>query len=348
MFLTALPCTAQTYQLVVDPGSNPAHAGTWKVDVSYNSASGLTSFTVVSGTGGDFQNTWDGWTWTVPSTTSDHTVTFNGTSNPPTDKSGKPQNPSNALEFTGATLDTQTGELKITNIKNDGGTFPIKSATIVPPPGDPKDGKAASSTIPKDKTLTFNSVAQTLSITSSTIVGLPDLGDPLFGANVDYPTFALTGLNPEADAYIFINQDLGTALTLRNTTTVFQTSTVSALYYNLQMNLFYGVSFHNTFDSSGSPFIDYVSSVLDPTTSLYDPLATYYVEIQPDINLFAMTQGWQQSITTGATDSHFLNGAPEPPPFGTIGAALVLGSIISMRRLSVDRSDRKPRPDLVS
>jgi hypothetical protein len=83
---------ANTYDVDVANGTNPAHAGTWTVKVSYDSTSQTVSFTVLTPPADpddpkqpkSGQGSWNNWTWTVPATPSGSTVTFNGTSGTPT------------------------------------------------------------------------------------------------------------------------------------------------------------------------------------------------------------------------------------------------------------------------
>lgn len=134
--------------------------------------------------------------------------------------------------------------LTIGSIKNDGGTFPMSNITNIPTPAPPKDGQKANSGSPASKRpLSFDSLTQTLSITGETIVDLPKSGDPLLGANIKYPDFVLTAFNSESDAYVFVNQDLLNTFMLSDTTTVFQTSTMSALSRRSK-RIFSGAALH--------------------------------------------------------------------------------------------------------
>jgi len=288
------------------------------VDVSYDPVNNVIKFTIVKGTGKVGQNTWDGWTWTmtpVEDVPGSGILSFAGTTDPATDKNGVKQSKNSVLDFSFLQYNTKSQEFSldssIYNVYN--GVyykFPIGKVAIVEPPKGAKDGKKAETT--SGKSLGFNSQTQVLSITGSTVVGLPDNSDPLLGANVTYPQFTLAGFNAEADDYVFVNQDLVNGLTLSNAKTVFETSEISALYYNVADNLFYGVLFHNTFDSGGSAFVDYLSDVLDPSASIYDQNAVNYVEVLPDGNFDALTQGFQASYDTDAIDFHFLSdGVPE-------------------------------------
>lgn len=330
-FFSVLPSKATTYTINLGGGSNPAHQGNWTVDVTYDPKTQKVTFKIVNGTGKRGQNTWDGWTYTVPATIKDGIVTFDGMSDIPTKADGTPANPGDKVTFVGATLNTATQELIITEVTNTAGTarFPIKSINVVKPPKRQtlKGRRRPARTNIPEKGLSFNSLTQSLAITGSTVVSSPSPVDSLLGSDVTYPNFSLTGFNAEANAHMFVNQNLLNSITLANTTTVFQTSTISALYYNVSQDLFYGVSLNHSFDPVSSSFIDYVSSVLDPTKSLYDPLAAYYVEIEPEVNFYELTQGFQMTNATGARDYHFLWSTTTVPESTSTLSLLALGTL---------------------
>ena len=251
---------SNTYDVDVAIGTNVAHEGQWVVKVSYNSTNQTVSFTVLTPPVATNQagrpivdgktkkpvpeagqDTWNNWTWTLPATSNGNTVTFSGKSGTPT----KPQGQGGAdpssdddLTFTGATLDTSTGTLKIGSIDNLGGVFPISAIGKAKPQG--AGGKAGKTSVPQGKSFNFNSLTGTLSITGSTVVDLPNSGDPLLGADVTYPDFSLTGFNAAAGVYTFVNQNPATKFIMSNATTTFQTSTLSSLDYSVSQNLFYG------------------------------------------------------------------------------------------------------------
>jgi hypothetical protein len=249
---SALPCIAAEYTVGVQAGeakANTAHNGAWRVDVSYNPTTHVVTFTLVRGPTG--QQIWNGWTWTVQGTVTANpdVVSFNAQSAIPTNRDGTPAktnekppraaDASDRLTFTGATLNTKDQVLTIETIKNQGITFNITDSSLVPrPKPQVRNGNTPFIVGETSSFLNFNALTKTLSITGSTIVGLPDLTDPLLGATVTYPDFNLTGFNAEADSYMFVNQSLLNGITIANTTTVFQNSAISALLYDVPENLF--------------------------------------------------------------------------------------------------------------
>ena len=343
------PSLAATYIVTVKgdttTGTGVAHDGEWVVDLTYDPSTKQVTFRVISGTGKLNQNSWDGWTWTVPATVSGDTVTFNGPSNFPTDKTGKEQKAEfDKLTFSGATLDTTTMDLKLTSITTSASgkdfVFNMTSIDIEKPPhADKFHPEEAESVVPADKSVNFDAAIKTLSIHGSTIVGLPHSPDALLGAKVTYPDFVLAGFNKRAGAYVFVNQDLSNAFTLSGTADTFQTSVISALYYNVSQNLFYGVLYDNAINADGSPFLNLISDTLDPGNPVYDPVALYFDEIKPDENLGAATRGFQVSGDTGATDLKFLADHPVPEPAFPFAIAGGLLGLLRWRRCSAVQTD---------
>jgi hypothetical protein len=330
---------AETYEIEVkadttkpkSPPISTGHDGIWTVDVTYDKDKKEVSYRIVKGPPG--QQYWDGWIYKIPAVVKpDGTVTFSGPSSIPVDKDGKPArmnksdgkpNPrgdtasnSDKVTFNEGVYDSKKTTLK--SITNFGYTFNT-TLTVKPPPKDAKDGKKATSTTPYDSGVKFDDSSQTLSITDSSIVAVTDLPDTLLGAHVTYPSFTLGGYNADAQAYMFINQNLADPLTISNSTTTFETSTLTSLIYSVPKDLFYGFPLDSSFNASGSPFIDYVSGQFDPTSPTYDQMALYIVEIKPNVNFNNLTGGFQISGSTGATDFHFVS-VPEPGTFTLLGA----------------------------
>jgi hypothetical protein len=355
---------SNTYDVDVAIGSNSAHAGQWVVKVSYDSTNQTVSFTVqtppvATNQAGrpiidgktkkpvpkEGQASWNNWTWTVPARVSGNTVTFGGKSGIPTKPEGQKgftPKAADELTFTGATLDTSTGTLKIGSIDNVGADYPITTIGKATPQG--ANGKAAKSSVPPGKSLNFDSLTGTLSITGSTVVDLPNSGDPLLGADVTYPDFSLTGFNAAAGVYTFVNQNPAAKFIMSNATTTFQTSTLSSLDYSVSQNLFYGFLTDNNFDATASPFIDSVASALDFNGPLYDPLALYDVEIMPDVNFLTLTQDFNSSGDTGATDLHYISDPPVPEPSVLLLISAGMIGIAVLRFHSEARRPCRPAP----
>ena len=301
------------------------HDGKWTFKVSYDPTTGKVSVTTLTAPNKG-NASYNNWTWTIPGTASGDTVTFSGDSGLPTVPPKQPQpGHSNIITFAGATLNTVTGALDITSIKSLNDTFETTGIKKAPAPtGAAKDGEKAGTSVPPGKSLRFDSLTQTLSITDSTVVALPGSGDPLLGAKATYPQFVLTGFNAKSNSYIFVNQNPSDEFTFDNGTTEFQASNMSYLDYNVAQNLFYGVLTDSTFDSSGSSFIDYVAGALDFNGPSYDPFALYYTEIMPDVNFYNLTQAFHLTGDTGATDIHFLaNSVPEPSGLFVIAVGMI-------------------------
>ena len=333
--LTSAPTLASTFtiNLTAGAGANPVHGGRWVVDVTYDPTTKLLSFKIVKSNPGE--ETYNGWTWTVPATLQlDGTVKFDGTSNVPTKGDGSPGSPGDKIDFNGTSYDQKKGKLKISSVDSGGFNFPIKGTSLVRAPKNPNNAKSADTSVPKDKSIDFNATTGLLSITGSEVVGTPQNTDPLLGASVTYPEFSLAGFNSEADAYIFMNEDLSEKLTLSNGVNAFETSTISALYYDVSDNLFYGVPSASVFSPDGSPFVQSISDALNPSGPLYDPIGIYYLEIRPDSNFGALTQGFETSYDTGGTDYHFIaDGVPEPATWEMMLLGLAgLGLANSSRR----------------
>jgi hypothetical protein len=323
---------ATAYTFDIDEGTNKAHTGEWTVVVSYVEATKKVLFRVDKGTGKSGQSTWDGWTWSIDATKKGNTITFSGKSDDPTDKNGKVVK-GQAMEFKNGTLDATTQNISLDSVKpKGGGDYKVKSVVPVPPPGAPKGGKKVDSSVPKGNSLSFNSLSMTLSLSGSTITSTPDLFDPLLGASVLYPDFALAGYNSDINSYMFINTDLNRRLTMQSASASLQSSGISGLSYNVASNLLYGVLYDIQSDTGVSEFVDYVDGNFDPNSPIYDPLRTYFAIITPIDKLYSLTDGFTKSGLTGATDGHFLTTAQVPTPLPLLGVGAAFGYSRKLRK----------------
>jgi len=331
---------SNNYAVVVanDTGAN-AYNGTWNIQLSYDSDKGTVTLTVLTPSA-IYLKKYNNWTWTFTAkSVGANKITFNGLSPIPTkpeDQRGANPGKGDEMKIEGATLDTATGQLDIGKIINQNITFPIKSSAKLPQEDPKKGAKAATSTVPPGKSVHFDALTQTLSITGSSIVGLPTPGDPLLGAKVSYPNFLLTGYNPASGVYIFVNQDPSVDFTIANGTTTFETSTLSSLDYNVSTNTFYGVLTNSSFDAAGSPFISDISSALDFNGPAYEPLALNDVEITPDINLLDLTHGFETTGDSGATDLHYVEDpVPEPSSLWLIAIGIIGVAALRQKRAAM-------------
>lgn len=214
--------------------------------------------------------------------------------------------------------------------------------TSTPPePAEPKEQKAAESKVESGKTLKFDAAAGLLTITDDTIVGAPDPGDPIIGADLDFPEFAFVGTSLDEATAVFwaLGSD---SFSISGAGGVFQTSDLPYLFYDLTENLFFGALFNTKiagvpstsihYDpllmAESSPFLTLVDNWLDPGSQAFEPDLYYYFTLAPDVPFYDLTAGFTVSGETGATDLHFVAaGKPIPLP---ASLALLATGIVSL------------------
>jgi hypothetical protein len=165
-----------------------------------------------------------------------------------------------------------------------------------------------------------------LSISGDTIVGAPNPLDPILGASVSFSDYQFTGFTTNGKLAIFWATNPGGLIGVTKGTDALEKGDLPVLFYDVADNLFFASPlnyrlagmptgspfFDPTLASVSSPFLNSLEDVLDPASSDFDANAHLFLTVSPSMNLDLATNDFTISGMSGAADSEFVSGVPEP------------------------------------
>ena len=223
-------------------------------------------------------------------------------------------------------------------------------------PGAAKNGRGGNSTpfeekvqshINDSKSIDYDSTTRLLSILEDSIITTPSASDPLLGAKVTFPEFQFEGFTADGKIGIFWATD-DRPYSVSEGDNIFEQAAIPILYYDTNSNLFYaplddnelaGMSpaspfFNSNLSGASSPFLNFIASILDPSSPDFDPNAIHYVTISPNSNYLALTNSFTTTGDIGGYDMEF---AANPTPESSslvlmgLGIAAILGVVCTRR-----------------
>jgi hypothetical protein len=252
------------------------------------------------------------------------------------DKKWDPDRPEESNGLSG-TVDVTRKRATLRSSYTSGGADPtITSYTFATndkkpgkPKKDPRTGQpfALKTRISENDSIDYDAITGTLSVQNDTVIHTPFANDPLLGAAVTFPAFQFTGFTTDEQLAIFWPVD-DSLFTMMQGGDVYVQASVNALFYLAADNVFFtalgdltlaGMSpsspFYNPdLPNLSSPFLTSLDSLLNPLSSVFAPLADFYLTITPDLNLVTFTDSFTKSGSTGADDLHFVADRPVPEP----------------------------------
>ena len=206
-------------------------------------------------------------------------------------------------------------------------SFSTNDKKPAPPKTNPSTGQPYAVDTRMNDGINYNAVTGTLSIEGDTIVHTPVPSDPIIGAAVTLSNLQFTGLTTDGTLAIFWPEQANDALfTITQGGQTLEQANLPLLYYDTTDNLFYAPLRDTTLSglSLGSPFLDSLASLLDPSSADFDPLANVYLTITPDVNFLALTDSFTTSGMSGASDVHFAaDPVPEPSTLSMLAAGVI-------------------------
>ena len=226
-------------------------------------------------------------------------------------------------------------------------TFATENQPPAKPKQDPKTGQpfAVSTRIPANQSIDYNARTGMLSINNDKIVRTPVPSDPILGAALNFSDYQFTGFTSDRKLAIFwAGSDKSFRMTGDGLFTMtkggatFEQSDIPVLFYDVKDNLFYAGLSDTTLDLSNisSPFLNSLESLLDPSSSSFDPGANLFLTISPDTNFVTTTDYFTASGGTGADDLHFVaDPLPEPSTLALLGSGILgLGGFLRKRMIT--------------
>jgi hypothetical protein len=191
------------------------------------------------------------------------------------------------------------------------------------------------------KSVHFDSTTSQLSFSNDFVTDTGSTGDPLVGAAVNMPTFVLQGV--DSDGGVLFNPLGGGQFTLGLGGSTYLEATVGSLTYSPSENLF-SATLSNFFVAGVDPtsnlydpnlpafdstFLQYIDSVFNVNSWLFDPNASLSITYSPDSNFFAQTAAFTSSAESPITNIISIVSTPEPNSFLLFCA----GCLLIRRRL---------------
>ncbi len=199
----------------------------------------------------------------------------------------------------------------------------------VPPPVAPPQNKGKSG----GSSVSYDVSSETLSFSGHHLVDTGFSGDPILGADVNIPDFRVVAGNPDGIALFVAHPD--PFFEISEGSEVFMRSRLS-LDYNSQTNSFLGEFMDPTFESHGSPWIEAMEQLFDPTSPNFDPNRKLYFSYDPRDNFLNLTQSFTVNGVSGGPDGIFASSSvPEPGTLLLLSIGLLAVGIMNKNKVKV-------------
>jgi hypothetical protein len=181
----------------------------------------------------------------------------------------------------------------------------------------------------------FDAASKQLTITDDVITDTSFVGDPAVGASVNVPSLTLIGQLPDG-SFVFA-PDVTMDFTVATGPNVFLDANLPLLFYQPSDNEFYGALIDTTFIASlGSPWIDEMSTLFDPTSAAFDPDLLPWFTYRPNQNFLSATDEFSVSDRSGGVNGIFAADAlpqrvPEPPTIWIFILGLIIIAVLRDR-----------------